>query len=133
MEDILKIIEDRELYSHLILAKVYIGTKGKTNESFIGDIQKELKALFNSEFNIEMYRIALQYLYSENLVKYSNASMLTNEGRAYFESFIKNLQKANEEDIKLLNTHLPINVSKFLGLSSNIITVVDFLNKITNL
>lgn len=133
MNEILKIIEERELYVHLILAKVYLSTKGKTNMSHNGDMYREMKELFGEEFDREMYSTAIQYLRSEDLAKGSDASHLTNYGRSYFEGFVKNYQTLEIEDKELLLKKLPKKVVEFFGFAANIITVKDFLSRLINL
>ncbi len=51
MNQILKLINTRELYVHLIMFKVYIDTKGQTSKSYNGYLQTEIKELFGDEFD----------------------------------------------------------------------------------
>lgn len=133
MNEILKILEERELYSHLILMKVYLATNGRTNETFGGNLQKEFKELFGDEFDSSMFLTATQYLFSEGYVSNASATSLTTEGRTYFEGFVKNYQTITKEDKNLLLTKLPAKVTAFLGISANVVTVLDFLQKITQI
>jgi hypothetical protein len=129
MNEILKIIEERDLYAHLILTKIYLETKGQTNDVFRGDYNYGLESLFEDEFNEEMVLIARNYLYSEGYVEYPSAVNLTIFGRRYFENLIKSYQNINEEEVELLKTKLPDKVVTFLGLTSNVVTILDFINK----
>jgi hypothetical protein len=127
MNEILKLIEERELYVHLILSKVYLSTKGRTNEVFQGNLEADFVHLFGSEFNLDTYRTAKNFLYSENYVAYPSAIQLTVYGRRYFEDFIRNYQDINESEKEILKTELPEKVVAFLGLASSVCTIGDFI------
>jgi len=130
MNVILKIIEDRELYSHLILVKLFISTKGMTNEVYQGNMYRDMKALFGDEFDEEMYRVASQYLRSKDLVVGANIGRLTNYGRDYLENFARSYQNITPEENEILQKKLPEKIKSFLGISADIITVGNFLQLI---
>ena len=98
MNEILKIIEERELYSHLILTKVFIGTNGRTNETYKGKLITDLKQLFGDEFNLVTFNTATNFLYSKGYFNYPSCTHLTVSGRDYFENFIKNFKIKNRGD-----------------------------------
>lgn len=136
MNEILKIIEERELYVHLILAKLYLKTYGRTDLHYNGDIFSEMKSLFDEEFNEDVYKAASDFLISENYVKnirLDGIVSLTTYGRSYFEDFVKKYQTLTEDDNELLIKKLPKKVVEFFGFAANIITVKDFLSRIINL
>jgi hypothetical protein len=121
MNEILKIIEERDLYAHLILTKIYLETKGQTNDVFRGDFNYDLESLFEDEFKNEMVIIARQYLYSEGYVEYPSAVNFTPSGRRYFENLIKSYQEITEEE------------ASFLGITANTVTIIDFFQKLINI
>nr|WP_315163577.1 hypothetical protein [uncultured Flavobacterium sp.] len=133
MNEILKIIETRELYSHLILSKVYISTHGRTNESYSGNLTSDVKKLFGDEFDLGMYNTATNFLYSEGYFNYPSCTHLTLSGRRYFENFIKNYKTLKQTDIELLQYKLPERIVDFLGISANIATIADFFVMLTKL
>lgn len=136
MNEILKIIEERELYVHLILAKLYLTSYGRTDVHYNGNIFNEMKSLFDEEFNEDVYKAASDFLISENFVKnvkLDGIVSLTTYGRSYFEGFVKSYQTIDIEDKELLIKKLPKKVVEFFGFAANIITVKDFLSRIINL
>lgn len=134
MNQVLKLIQERELYVHLILFKVYLNTKGRTDKVYSGNLTKELTSLFESEFNREYFDTALQYLFTEGYTKYTSAQTLTVEGRRYFEQWIQEFAKLDESEKKLLNEKLPSKIKDFLGITKDAIvvikTAVDFFNNL---
>ncbi len=133
MNEILKLIEERELYVHLILSKVYLSTKGRTNEVFHGNLEKDFVELFESDFDKETFRTAKNFLYSEGYVTSPSSIQLTVSGRKYLENFIKNYQFIDENDREILISKLSKKVTSFFGLASNITTISDFLIRMSEI
>lgn len=133
MNEILKLIEERELYVHLILLKVYLSTKGRTNDLFHGNLEKDFVELFESEFNKETFLTAKNFLYSEGYVTSSASVQLTVSGRRYLENFIRNYQFIDENDRQILISKLSKKVTSFLGLASNVVTISDFLMRLSGI
>ncbi|MBU2995495.1 hypothetical protein KO500_03585 [Cellulophaga baltica] len=133
MNSILKLLETRDLYIHLILFKIYLQTSGRTkipiNES---DLKNEIKEIFDGDYSYQDYLTATQYLISENLVENSFMG-LTVKGRAYFENWIKEFENLSKEDQQKLNENLSPKISKFFELTDNIVKVGTFVTKLIEL
>ena len=127
MEDILQIIDNRKRYVFLILSKIYIRTKGRTDEGMWEiEIETEMKKLLESDFNDVYFSVAIQYCISENYIQgYSYG--LTTYGRRYFDDLILSLQNASEEEKKILKQKLPEKILKYLEISSHAATLMSFL------
>ena len=132
MNAILKIIEGRKLYTHLILFRLYIDTQGRTNESFRGNWMKELEVLFVGDFNKEMTRTAHQYLYSEGFTKYSNSQTLTPSGRGYIENWAREFSTIDESDKQILEQKLPTKVFEYLGIIADSYSVGTLVSQLVN-
>lgn len=130
MEDILKLVEKRNQLVFLILAKIYVRTKGRTNEGiWESEIKSDLQKLMGDEFDAEEFNTAVQYCISEQLINGFSYS-LTTSGRRYFENLLISLQNAPTEDKKLLKENLPEKVSKYLEITEKIITIGSFLSRV---
>ncbi len=129
MNKILKIIETRDLYIHLILFKIYLETRGKTDTPFGGDMRRDLKELFGKEYSHDKYRVAEQYLESEGFTKY-NASCYTECGRRYFEDWIRDFENLNQEEHNILQKELSPKMYEFFGLAEKAKTVLDVISKL---
>ena len=73
MNEVLKLLNTREIYTHTILFKVYLETRGNTSVAFRGNLQLEVKELFEDDYNYDDYSTALNYLYTEGYTKYYSA------------------------------------------------------------
>lgn len=71
MNEFLRIIEKRNLYTHIILFKIYIENEGRTDVHYGGEIDREIKTLLGESFNRNDLATAKEYLMSESLTTYS--------------------------------------------------------------
>ena len=124
MNQILKLINTRELYTHLIMFKVYLDTKGQTNKSYNGNLQKEVQNLFGDEFDYEDFSTALNYLFTEGYTKYYSAQTLTANGRRYFEDWIYDFIELTEEEKTKINENLPEKIKTYLGIAKDALVVI---------
>ena len=132
MNQILKLIETRNLYVHLILFKIYLDTQGRTDTPFSGDMRNEIKELLGDEYTHDKFRIAEQYLESEGITQHMG-SCFTNHGRSYFESWIENFMELNDADIDKLDEELPTKVFDFFNFTDKAKTVLSFINQLIQL
>ncbi|WP_282117163.1 hypothetical protein [Cellulophaga baltica] len=130
MNQILKIVERRKLYIHLILFRVYIENEGRTDKGFHGNLQNEIQDLLNYEFKTEDYNTALEYLFSKGYTKYSNAECLTVEGRDYVENWASEFEILTVEEREELKSKLPERVVKFFKIMDKAHTVLSFIEKL---
>ncbi len=129
MNEILKILENRNLYTHLILFKIYLSTRGRTDTFFQGDMRKDFKELFGEEFSREDYQLAEHYLESEGLTQ-NFSKRLTNYGRDYFERWVTDFVNLNSEETQILETELPPKVFDFFGFTDKATKILDFVVKL---
>ncbi len=132
MNSILKLLETRDLYIHLMLFKIYLSSNGRTKFPYNGNLQKEMKELFASEYDIETYRIAEEYLISEGLVNDIFLG-LSVKGRTYFENWIKEFENLSKEDQENLNESLSPKISKFFELTDKVSKVATLVTKLVEL
>lgn len=132
MNEILKIIETRDLYIHLILFKIYLSTKGRTDIFFQGNMIDDFKELLGEDFNREDFQLAEHYLRSEGLTQ-NWSKRLTRNGRDYFEDWIRNFENLSEEDQVRLQSELSPKMITFFGLAEKANTVLDIVSKLVSL
>lgn len=132
MNEILRIIEKRELYVHIILFKVYIETEGRTDTFYGGNIRREIKELFGNEFNDSSLGIAKEFLMSENLAT-TSCRQLTTYGRSYIEDWAKEFETLNESEKGQLQEKLPIKIFDFFKFTEKTNNVLSFINQLIEL
>lgn len=132
MNTIIKLLDQREQYNYLILSRLHIETRGRTNEAFNGNWRKELKELYGENYDEEMLRTSHQYLFSEGYTKYSGSQALTVLGRDYIESWAKDFYLIETTDREILKKELPKKVFDYLGIASNSYTVATFISQLAN-
>ncbi|WKB82802.1 hypothetical protein QYR09_07135 [Cellulophaga lytica] len=132
MNEILKIIETRNLYAHLILFKIYLASKGRTDRGYSGNLRKDIQELFGENFKQEDFLIAEQYLNSKGYLFQENY-MFSDYGRDYFEDWIKNFLEIENKDIEVLESKLPGKIFNFFGIVEKGRSVLGFLNNLKEL
>lgn len=128
MNELLKIIEKRELYVHIMLFKIHIQTEGKTN-NFCSFLARDIKLLFGESFSLDDYQTAQQYLISEGLTG-EDGDQLTPYGRRYIEDWARNFYTLSSEEKNILQEKLPKRVFDFFGFMEKTNTVMSFLNQL---
>ena len=124
MNQILKLINRRELYVHLIMFKIYLDTRGQTNQTYKGNLKSEIKELFGEEFEYDDYSTALNYIYTEGYSKFPSVVNLTSSGRSYFENWIYDFTELTEKEKTSINEKLPEKIKKYLGLTKDALVVI---------
>ena len=132
MNQILKLIETRNLYVHLILFKIYLDTQGRTDTLFSGNMRNEIKELLGVEYTNDRFRIAEQYLESEGITQHMG-SCFTNYGRSYFENWIENFVELSDMDKAKLDDVLPTKVFDFFKFTDKAKNIVSFINQLIQL
>lgn len=132
MNEILKLLETRNLYVYLILFKIYMDHNGMTKHPYSGDLRKEIKEFLGSEYTNENYTIAEEFLKSQGYVEDMFLG-LTAQGRLHFEDWVNNFQNLNEDERKELNTALPPKAIDFFGLADKATKVLGFISKLLEL
>ncbi|MBQ4818604.1 hypothetical protein [Aquimarina sp. MMG016] len=127
MNAILEIIETRNLYSHLILFKLYLDSKGRINDIYNGNLDSEISELLGDEFSKEYLYNAKQWLNSKGYTKYIGSRALSEYGRDYLESWILNFEKLESKDKEILKEKLPEKVFKYFGIAADAYTVGTFI------
>ena len=135
MNSILEIIDKRNLHMYLIMFKIYLDTRGKTDTGYSGNIEKELEELLEDEYNYDSFCDAKQYLISENLVADKNVSRLSVTGRRDFEDWINEFATLDHQSKINLTNNLPNKVTQYLGITKDAISTLksakdlfEFLN-----
>lgn len=129
MNAILKLLEERNLYIHIMLYKIYVSHGGMINYPPNGDLRKDIKDLMGDDFSSDNYRIAEEYLESEGYVV-DTFMGLTSFGRAYFENWIRNFENLNLDDRKELQKELSPKIYDFFGLAEKAKTLLDVISKL---
>ncbi len=133
MNSILKLLETRNLYIHLMLFKIYLQSNGRTkNPINTSDLKNEIKEIFGDDYSHQDYLTAVEYLISENLVEDIQMG-LTIGGRTYFENWIKEFENLSKEDQENLNESLSPKVSKFFELTDKVSKVATLVTKLVEL
>ncbi len=133
MEDILKLINKREYYVFLILAKIYIETKGQTQELiYESEIKKPMQELLGEDYDNEYFKIGIRYCSEEGYTKGRSHYSLTVYGRRYFEELLFSIQNAPDEEKEILKEKLPDKLSKYLEITDKLITIGNFLARLAN-
>ena len=132
MNEILRIIEKRELYIHIILFKIYIETEGRTDDLYGGELDKEIQTLLGENFNRNNLGTAKEYLMSEGLTKFS-CRQLTTYGRNYIEEWARDFENLSESEKQELQQKLPTEVFDFFKLAEKAKTVLSFITQILKL
>jgi len=133
MNQILKLIEKREVYNHIILFKIYLETKGNTDSFYGGNLRKDIHTLIGDDFTNEDFHNAEQYLQSSGYLRSSMSSCLTVQGRDYFERWIKDFGALTNEDKELLNKKLSAKAIAFLGITKDVAVTVGSVVKVVEL
>jgi len=133
MNNILKLLETRNLYIHLMLFKIYLQSNGRTkNPINTSDLKNEIKEIFGDDYSHQDYLTAVEYLISENLVEDIQMG-LTIGGRTYFENWIIEFENLSKEDQENLNESLSPKVSKFFELTDKVSKVATLVTKLVEL
>ncbi|SEC74404.1 hypothetical protein SAMN05192540_3970 [Maribacter dokdonensis] len=129
MNSILKLLEERSLYVHIILFKIYISHNGKIKMPPIGNLRQEVKALFGTSFSKDIYSASKEYLITSGYVEdmFMGLSLM---GRNYFENWIRNFESLSEEEREKLNTKLAPKMVDFFGLAGKANTVLDIVSNL---
>lgn len=111
MNEILRIIELRELYVYILLFKIYIETEGRIDD-FCNYLERDVQLLFGEQFIYDNYLTAQEYLISEGLTN-EDGDGLTPYGRKYIEIWARNFETLTEDEKSHLQTKLPPKVFEF--------------------
>jgi len=129
MNKILKIIEKRELYTHIILFKVYINTQGRTDEFYRGHLEKDIEELMGDQFDSDDYYTATQYLFSEGLTE-EGGFPITVSGRAYIENWANEFESLSESDREVLKKELQPKLFDFFGMAEKANTALSLIKSL---
>lgn len=129
MNAILKLLEERNLYVHIMLYKIYVSHNGMIHYPPDGNLREEIKTLLGEDFSNENYRIAEEYLESEGYVV-DTFMGLTSYGRTYFENWIRNFEDLNLEEREQLQKELSPKMYDFFGLAEKAKTILDVISKL---
>ncbi|WP_430907512.1 hypothetical protein [Maribacter sp. 2-571] len=132
MNEILRIIEKRDLYTHIILFKIYIENEGRTDNFYGGQLDKEIQSLLGENFNRNDLGTAKEYLMSQGLTKLS-CKQLTTYGRSYIEDWARSFENLSESDKQELQQELPTEVFDFFKFAEKAKTVLSFITQILKL
>ena len=126
----LKILNEKEFISHIILFKLYIDSKGRINKTYFGDIRKEIESLYDkNEFDIDIYNSSVSFLAMNKYTdRYSNCLKL--RGVDYFENWLRNFENLSEDDKILLKKKLPKKIFDFFDFATKTTTVASFIELI---
>ncbi|REG89150.1 hypothetical protein [Winogradskyella sediminis] len=132
MSKALNILEANELMRHLILFKLYIESEGRAMKR-VDDIKKPIMELYGSDFNNELFRDSIRYLFINKKFVDRYANELTYEGVDYFESWLKSFENVTKEETDELKRELPQPIFDFFNFTKNSTTLLSFLNQILKL